>query len=331
MTQEKALRHEAVHLHRDGTEIPVEVSTRNLVSTDQEIHCTIVRDLSEQKRYDAEIRRMNDDLELRVQERTRDLRESQEQLLESEKMAALGRLVASVTHEINTPIGIGVTASSHLRDKLETTRVSYQSGNMKRSDFESFLADSDDISRMILTNLDKAARLIQGFKGVAVDQSDDAKRSFDLAVYLDEIMLSLRPRFKRTRIAIDVDCPEGIVVDSYPGALSQTITNLMMNSLNHGFTGSETGRISIRAKQENGNVQLSFQDDGVGMSDDVRRKIFEPFFTTKRGQGGSGLGMHVVYTAVTESLGGTIVCESAPDEGATFLIEFPLTRGGDHE
>ncbi len=125
-------------------------------------------------------------------------------------------------------------------------------------------------------------------------------------------MLSLRPRFKRTRIAIDVDCPEGIVVDSYPGALSQTITNLMMNSLNHGFTGSETGRISIRAKQENGNVQLSFQDDGVGMSDDVRRKIFEPFFTTKRGQGGSGLGMHVVYTAVTESLGGTIVCESAP-------------------
>jgi len=255
------------------------------------------------------------------------IRDQQDQLLESEKMAALGSLVAGVAHEINTPVGIGVTAASHLQERIEHYHGLYDSGKLRRSEFEAFLQESGDSARMIMSNLDKAAQLIQGFKGVAVDQTGEGRRQFDLKQYLDEVLLSLRPEFKRTGHTVTLSCDEGILVDSYPGAVSHTITNLVMNSLIHGFDGREKGEITIEAEADGENATLVFSDNGVGMTKEIRRQIYDPFFTTRRGQGGSGLGMHVVYNSVTNSLGGSISCASSPGEGATFTIEFPLRNG----
>jgi len=255
------------------------------------------------------------------------IRDQQDQLLESERMAALGGLVAGVAHEINTPVGIGVTAASHLRDKVARYRELYEAGRLRRSEFEAFLDDSGESAKMILSNLEKAAQLIQGFKGVAVDQTGEGQRSFDLKQYLEEVLLSLRPEFRRTGHSVTLSCDEGILVDSYPGAVSHTITNLVMNSLIHGFDGREGGQIRIEAHADGETATLVFSDDGIGMTPEIRKQIYDPFFTTRRGQGGSGLGMHVVYNSVTKSLDGSISCTSSPGEGTTFTIEFPLRNG----
>ncbi|HPF34664.1 MAG TPA: ATP-binding protein [Candidatus Krumholzibacteria bacterium] len=320
---------ETTHRRLDGETFPVLVSTNHLEFGGREYHCTIIRDLTEQKLHEAEIRRMQAELEARVEERSQALDESRTRLLESEKMAALGRLVAGVTHEINTPVGIGVTAASHLQDLVRKLDGAYGSQSMTRADFEDFLHDAHEAAGMILSNLNKASRLIQGFKGVAVDQSDDARREFELAGYLEEILLSLRPRLKRAPVQVELDCPAGLVVDSYPGALSQAVSNLIMNSLIHGFAEGRSGRIRIAAEAVGDDIRLTYADDGAGMTEDVKDKLYEPFFTTRRGQGGSGLGMHVVYTAVTGMLDGRIACESAPGQGVTFRITFPRTRRRD--
>ena len=255
------------------------------------------------------------------------IHDQQGQLLENEKMAALGRMVAGVAHEINTPVGIGLTAASHFQERFEDLRRLYAGANMKKADLDGFLAEADESLRMIRGNLDRAAQLIQGFKGVAVDQSGEGRREFDLKAYLDEILLSLRPVLKRTPYEVAVACAPGEMVDSYPGALSHTITNLVMNSLNHGFDGAERGSIGIAAERVGDEIRLVYRDDGIGMTPEVRNKLYEPFFTTKRGHGGSGLGMHVVYTAVTQTLGGRIACESSPGCGTTFTITFPVNNG----
>ena len=254
------------------------------------------------------------------------IHEQQDQLLQAEKMAALGRMVAGVTHEVNTPIGLGLTATTHLQDRIVNLTQDYESQTMKRSDLESFLADADETVRIVLGNLGKAVELIQGFKGVAVDQSDEACRRFDLKQYLEESLLNLRPELKRTRHELVLNCPEGVMVDSYPGALSHVVTNLVMNSLIHGFAGKDTGRIVIDVEADDETVRLVYRDDGVGMTEEVCRQIYEPFFTTRRGEGGSGLGMHLVYTSITSSLGGTINCESRPGQGVRFDVEFPLSH-----
>ncbi len=255
------------------------------------------------------------------------IHEQQDQLLESEKMAALGRMVAGVAHEINTPVGIGLTAASHLQERLAALSGLYARSSMKKADLDGFLDEADESMRMIRSNLDRAAQLIQGFKGVAVDQSGEARRSFDLRGYLDEILLSLRPVLKKTQHQIGINCAPGILLDSYPGALSHVVTNLVMNSLIHGFDGVERGTIGIAAELVGDEIHLVYHDDGVGMTPEVRRQLYEPFFTTKRGQGGSGLGMHVAYTAVTQSLGGRITCESSPGGGTSFTITFPVKNG----
>jgi len=259
------------------------------------------------------------------------IQKAQDQLVEAEKMAALGRMVAGMAHEINTPIGIGVTAATHLQSLCRDLEQRFRAGTLRRTEMEKFLLDSDEAARMVLTNLNKAAQLIQGFKGVAVDQSDEARRRFDLKEYLEEILLSLRPALKRTPHQVVLECPEGLELDSRPGALSHIVTNLIMNSLIHGFAGrEEPGRIEIVVTSTDGEVTLRYRDDGVGMDEATRQRIYEPFFTTRRGEGGSGLGMHVVYRAVTESLQGRIACESSPGAGVTFTITFPR-RIEDHD
>lgn len=251
------------------------------------------------------------------------LQEAQRKLVESEKMAALGELVAGVAHEVNTPVGIGVTAASYLEDSVEEFQVLYDSGHVTRSGLEKFLQLCRKSSSMILFNMNRAADLINSFKQVAVDQSSQERRLFKIRQYIEEILLSLHAQLRKTPYEIKLSCPEELEVDSYPGALSQIITNLIMNSLHHGFEGLNEGSITIDIRKSENSVLIIYGDTGRGIPDDHLDKIFDPFFTTKRGTGGSGLGMNIVYNLVTQTLGGQINCTSKIGQGTWFEIEFP--------
>lgn len=297
----------------------------------------VSRDISELMEQEEALQQINHDLEHRVDSRTRDLRlandhlrrtlddlrQAQRQLVESEKMAALGALVAGVAHEINTPLGVGVTAASHLQTESRRIRGELENGSMKRSDLETYLGVAAETGELILRNLRRADHLVKSFKQVAVDQSSEERRLIDLAEYLDEILTSLKPKLKKTAYRVDIQCAPGIVLDTYPGAIYQIVVNLVMNSLLHGFEDREQGHIQIAASIEAGDVLLQYRDNGRGMDADIQRRVFEPFFTTKRGQGGSGLGMHILFNLVTRLLGGVVLCESAPGQGVCFSIRFP--------
>lgn len=251
------------------------------------------------------------------------LKETQNDLVEADKMAALGGLVAGVAHEINTPLGISITAVSHLDDCTRSFKRKFETGQLTKADFLSFIATSDESIRILTNNTGKAAELIKSFKQVAVDQSSEGKRDFNLKEYLEEILLSLKPKIKHTPHQIQLSCDEGIKINSYPGALSQIITNLVTNSLMHGFETIEQGVATIEAHSNNGLVTLIYKDNGVGMNEQTLEHLFEPFYTTKRGHGGSGLGAHITYNLVTQKLKGTIQCKSQPGEGVEYTIEFP--------
>jgi signal transduction histidine kinase len=274
-----------------------------------------------------EIRENNRELENTLSE----LEQTQSQLVESEKMASLGGLVAGIAHEINTPVGISVTAASHLQDRTRELESCFQEGRIKRSDLESYVNSSSRAAKIILENLHRAAGLIGSFKKVAVDQSSEERRSFNLGEYLHEILVSLRPKLKKTKIKVSVDCDKSLVVDSYPGPLAQIVTNFVMNSVTHAFDQGEEGEISISAHHNGKGVNFRYADNGKGMSEENRKKIFDPFFTTKRGEGGSGLGMHIVYNLITQTLGGTVKCNSEPGKGTEFVVTIPMDSGQDEK
>ena len=253
-----------------------------------------------------------------------ELNETQESLAEADKMAALGGLVAGVAHEINTPLGISITAVSHLDDSAQQFKSKFESGQLTKPDFLKFIETSDESIRILINNTGKAAELIKSFKQVAVDQSSEGKRAFDLKIYLDEILLSLKPKIKHSLHQIEVNCDKGIQINSYPGALSQIVTNLITNSLMHAFEKGVNGKIAINASTENDKVLLVYKDNGKGMSEDVLEHLFEPFFTTKRGSGGSGLGAHIMYNLVVQKLQGSIQCKSVLGEGVEYSISFPM-------
>lgn len=251
------------------------------------------------------------------------LKKQQKQLVESEKMSSLGGLVAGVAHEINTPVGIGVTTASSMESKAKKFSELYKTGKVSRADFEKFIENMVSSSSLLLSNLHRAAELIQSFKQVAVDQSSEQPRQFSLKEYIDEVLASLAPKIKKTQHQVNVTCQQDFTINSIPGALSQITTNLIMNSLQHGFENIEKGLITIDIKKEKSNAHLIYQDNGCGMSEENLKKIFEPFFTTKRGQGGSGLGMHIVYNLASQTLNGSINCTSTMDKGTTFDLIFP--------
>lgn len=251
-------------------------------------------------------------------------------LIRQEKMAALGGLVAGVAHEINTPVGIGITAVSFLQERAREFSAHYAAGKMKRSDLENFLSVLDETLASLDTNLHRAAGLVRSFKQVAVDQSSDARRPFNVKEYIGEILDSLRPRLKRTPHIITVDCPDDIEIESFPGAWSQILTNLVINSLQHAFSADGPGHIDIGVRLDPGTITLTYRDDGRGMPADQAARIFDPFFTTRRSEGGSGLGMHIVYNLVTQQLGGRIGCTTAPGKGISFTIILPLATESPH-
>jgi two-component system NtrC family sensor kinase len=251
------------------------------------------------------------------------LQVTQDQLVQSEKMGALGNLVAGVSHEINTPIGIGVTAISYLDQKTKQFQNLYENGKMKKSDLEQFLSVVGETNAMVQSNLERASALVRSFKQISVDQSVEVKRTFHLREYLEGIIASLKPTLKKTKLRVDVYCDNQLELYTYPGAFSQIITNLVMNSLNHAFALEEEGSLSIHVTDHQNSIMLAYSDDGKGMMQEVLDHIFDPFFTTSRGKGGTGLGMNIVYNLVTQSLNGTIHCSSTLGQGSLFIITIP--------
>jgi len=298
----------------------------------------VTEDITELREYERTLERVNQQLEERVGERTADLmmlngqlvktidelKLTQHQLVESEKLAALGSLVAGIAHEVNTPLGVGVTAASHLEQQAKQFAQRIDAGDIERSEIEAFRTVVLDTSAMVLRNLQRADKMIRSFKQVAVDQASEHPRRIDLNAYLEEILVSLQPALKRCKHELKIDVPPHLVVLIQPGALYQIVVNLVMNSLTHAFEGRDDGEIRIHARRQGETLVFDYSDDGCGMSEDIRRHIFDPFFTTRRGQGGSGLGMHIVYNLAVQALGGSIECETAPGQGARFVLRIPL-------
>ena len=251
------------------------------------------------------------------------LKTTQRQLVESEKMASLGGLVAGVAHEINTPIGIAVTAASTLADRTTDAATAYDNKQLKGSALKTYFNLAKTSSNLVLNNLNRASELIQSFKQVAVDQSNLDKRSFAVKKYIQDILINLKSHLKKTPHQITVNGDEQISINSYPGAFSQIMTNLVMNSVRHAYPKGEAGNLHFELKWDSERLMIEYSDDGCGIPPENLAKIFEPFFTTARAQGGTGLGLHIVFNLVTQKLNGTIRCESLKGQGTTFFIEIP--------
>lgn len=272
----------------------------------------------------------NSQLEIQVEQRTNELQaamvqlqKTQSQLVEKEKQASLGMLVAGVAHEINTPIGICVTASSNLSEEVCQLKQAYASEQLSEKQLLEFFELCDESALIIHKNNERASQLIRSFKQIAVDQSSDELREFDIKQYIDEIMLSLRPQLKKVAHKIDISCAEGIHCYSYAGTLSQIFTNLIMNSLIHAFEPDQIGHISIRVEDNSDMLSIYYQDDGKGLDEEETKRLFDPFFTTKRNQGGSGLGTHLIHNLVTQKLQGSITIDTALGKGLAYQINLP--------
>jgi signal transduction histidine kinase len=260
-----------------------------------------------------------------------ELNATQQNLIDAERLAALGGLVAGVAHEVNNPIGISLTVASSFARRAEMFEAELRSGGgLRRSQLEEFVRASRDASEQLVANLHRAGELIQSFKQVAVDRSHAERRQFSLGEATDQIIASLRPVLRRAPIEMTLDVPEGLVIDGYPGFYGQILTNLFLNAVNHAFVDGRSGTISIVAKPRgHDDIEIIFADNGAGMTPDVQRQAFDPFFTTRRNEGGTGLGLHIVYNLVTQQLGGRMMLESRLGQGTTFRIIMPRVAKGD--
>jgi len=253
------------------------------------------------------------------------LHQFQGQLVENEKMASLGDMVAGIAHEVNTPIGLGVTASTLMIDTLNEIKTAFEDKTLKSSQLKKFLEQGEENVNIIYRNLERAAKLISSFKKVAVDQSSSETRKFNVKELFEEVLLTLKTRIDKAQVNLTIDCDEKLVVTCKPGALNQVIINLIINSIIHGFEEKAGGHITISAMFLSQQLHISYQDDGIGIAESIKPKIFDPFTTTKRGSGGSGLGLHLVYNLVTQTLNGQIDFESSHNQGTKFEITVPIT------
>jgi PAS domain S-box-containing protein len=281
---------------------------------------SVALDIGERKRGEQEMRQAKDAAEAAL----RNLRETQNSLIEAEKLAALGRLVAGVAHEVNNPVGISLTVASSLERKTALFAGEVARGDLRRSSLNEFIETSRDASSQLVANLNRAAELITSFKQVAADRNYSDQRTFDLGDLTEQVVMSLRPGLRKHHLTLTVDCQPNLTMNSYPGPYGQVLTNLFLNAVAHAFPDGKPGSVDIKVRESGkDNVEIIFSDDGCGMSLDVRRRAFDPFFTTRRDQGGTGLGLHIVYSIVTNRLGGRLDLDSEPGGGTRIQIILP--------
>ena len=325
---------EWIWVRKDGLRFPVLLSVTPVRNPEGDVigFTGIGRDITREKAAEEEVRSLHESLERRVIERTEalarannDLQQATERLVQSEKLAALGRLVAGVAHELNTPLGNMLTMASATSDRVQAFREETAANGLRRSVFDRFVSGIDESARVIERNAQRAARLIEDFKEMASDQASTRRRVFGLRRVIEELLSALAPTLKRAGVRVEIEVPDEITLDSYPGPVEQIVENLLTNAINHAFPADQAGVVRIVAEVlSEFEVGLDFIDNGEGMSDDVVRHAFDPFFTTKLGQGGTGLGLYLVYGLVTGPLGGQISIGSRQGEGCRFSIRMPL-------
>ena len=296
----------------------------------------LLRSMAERE---AALMATQNELELRVSEvaisntelnaALRRLRAAQEQMESSERMASLGSLVAGVAHEINTPVGIGVTAASSMQTLVQTVSDKYERGELGHRELCGLFDSAEQYCQLLMSNLKRAAELVHSFKQVAVNQTADDLSHFDLQAYTEEVWCSLSPQLKGTSLSYALECKGDMVVRGYAGAISQILTNLVMNSLMHGYASGVAGTLSLSLQRRGDMVCMRYCDDGDGVAPEHLDSVFDPFFTTKRGAGGSGLGMYIVYNLATQRLQGEITLQSEPSQGLCVELIFPADLGGE--
>lgn len=297
----------------------------------------VLHDITETLQAAEQLQQLNTSLEQKVMERTQalsatnqelkqaitSLQEMQGQLVQAEKMASLGNLVAGIAHEINTPLGTSVTSASSLQAEVSTLVKRFEAGSMKRSELQGFLDHANQACLILLSNIERASNLVRSFKQVAVDQSSDDWRDIDVHTYFDEILTSLHPRFKLSAVSVENLADPALHCYSNPGAIYQIISNLVLNALTHAYAPGQPGVIRISAHREGSMICMTCEDDGAGIPEENLSHVFEPFFTTKRGSGGTGLGLNIVYNLVKTQLKGDIDVKSILNRGTCFTFRFP--------
>ncbi|MBI4944977.1 MAG: tetratricopeptide repeat protein [Bacteroidetes bacterium] len=321
--QGKSVFYESEFITKDNCKLWLQTTLTPILNKEGNVIklVTIDSDITVIKQAEEKIIQQKNELDKTLVE----LRNTQKQLVETEKMASLGGLVAGVAHEINTPVGIGITASSALVEKTNEIISAFKENKMKRQDLDHYLQMAFASGELILNNLERTGKLVQSFKQVSVDQVTEQQREFNFKSYIEDVLRSLNPKLKEAHIpvSIQIDMADDIIINSFPGLYAQIITNFVVNSILHGFKNKEAGAIGLSAFIDNNNLFFKYHDNGKGMSPEIISKIFDPFFTTDK-QRGTGLGMHIVYNLVTQKLKGTIKCESEEDKGIQFTIEVPV-------
>lgn len=298
----------------------------------------LLQEVTQRREAEAALQALNNELEDRIRERTRDLerlnrelaasyaelQQAHDYLLQSEKLAALGSLVAGISHEVNTPLGICLTSATFLNGLLETLRHQFLSKSLTAGSFDSLSAESLESAGILINNLRRSIELLDNFKMIAVDQTHYEYRQFLVMEYTRRILSNLQPELKKKAPVIELTGDEDLTIKGYPGILTQLLTNLVMNSLIHGFSGEGPHRIRIAYATDAHSILMDYSDNGIGMTPQEARKAFDPFYTTKRGAGGSGLGLFIVFNLITARLRGSISLETQPGSGVLFRIRVPL-------
>ncbi len=327
-----ANRYATLSIDSDGKHDEIDI----LISAFNELSQQMNDQLQQKTAAQQQLKTINIELEDRVKERTQNLQKTvdelnqtleelhsaQNKLIEAEKLSSLGGMVAGIAHEINTPLGLCITIHSYINDHYVAVRKTFEQGEMRKQDFVEFIGMMEESLAILDKNLQRAAHLIKSFKQVSEDQTGEHIRRFNLLDYINEILETLSPKFKQNKHRVEVDCSDNLWMETFAGSISQVLTNLIMNSLLHGFEHTEEGIIRIQAAEERGNIVIRYSDTGCGLSAEAKAKIFEPFYTTKRGQGGTGLGMHLVYNIISQRLNGEIQIDNS-ESGAAFRMVLP--------
>jgi PAS domain S-box-containing protein len=323
---------------KDGQTRICLLSASTITVSNEQLLVAIIRDINDLKSAQRQLETMNEELERRVVERTTaltstneqlrhtlaTLEHAQDELVRSEKLTSLGAMVAGVAHELNTPLGNSVMVASTFADKTHRFAKQLAEGNIKRSTLDNYVAHATEAADMLSQNLHLAADLIGHFKQLAVDQTSSQRRKFELAQVVEDVLLALRPQFRKLPHQVVPDIAPGLMLDSFPGPLGQVLSNLISNALIHGLASTPAGIITIKAWEgEDQQINLEVSDNGAGIPREHRGKVFDPFFTTRLGSGGSGLGLHLVYSIVTRVLGGRIHFTSETGQGTRFIIRLP--------